>query len=434
MLHFFSVITKCVIVYCFMYNTYTRGTKMKKLILLIVASTLTLTLFTQELQHEAVVINIEVPVRVFKKNKFVDNLTIKDFEVYEDGKLQKIEAVYLIKKTDIKREETDMKKEEARKKFAPEVSRNFVLLFEIHEYFPNIGKAVEYFFTDVFQPGDTLKIVTPFKTYKFNNKALEMFTRKEIATNLKKQLRKDIKTSSAVYRSLVKDLENIMTFNKSAQEGKDDPKGMVRMMYSNILTRLRNLRYIDEKRLLDFAGFLKEMEGQKHVFFFHQKLIVPLLKFSQDIQIEDLEDFDAYLSFDVEKARMIFSDTSISTHFIFFTKTSGLDVDTKDGISVTSSHLLDTRPIDTGTYIEMQDLSGNLFNAFKEIAQATGGTVDSSANAASSFKKAVYASENYYLLYYAPKDYKADGKFREIKVSVKNKKYRITHRAGYIAN
>jgi VWFA-related protein len=386
----------------------------------------------QEIQEQAIAINIEVPVRVFKGKTFIDNLTMEDFEVYEDGKLQKIAAVYLIKKTDIKKEETEMKKKEARKKFAPEVSRNFILLFEMHEYFPNIRKAIEFFFADVFQPGDTLKIVTPSKTYKFNNKALEMFTRKEIAKDFNTKLRKDIRMSSAVYRSLVKDLENIMMFYKSA-EG-INVLDMVKMMYSNTLTKLRNLRYIDEKRLLDFAGFLKKTEGQKYVFFFHQKLIVPLLKFGHDITMEDLEDFDAYLSFDVEKAKMAFSDSSISTHFIFFTKTSGLDVGNTDGISVTSRNLFDTRATDTGTHIEMQDLSGKFYDAFKEIVQAAGGTVDSSANAASSFKKAVHASENYYLLYYTPKNYIADGKFKEIKVKVKDKKYKVTHRAGYIAD
>jgi len=382
-------------------------------------------------------VNVEVHVRVFKGDTFIDNLTLEDFEIYEDGKPQKIEAMYLIKKTGIKREEADMDEEEARKKFLPQVSRNFVLLFELHEYFPNVGKAVEYFFTDVLQPEDTLMIITPSKTYKFNNIAWDMFTRKEIAEDFKEKLRKDIKISSAVYRSLVKDLENIMMFYQTSKEQLahgDDTVNMVRMMYSNILTKLRNLRHIDEKKLLDFANLLKEMEGQKYVFFFHQKLIVPLLKFSQDYQIEDLEDFEAFLSFDVEKAKMAFSDSSISPHFIFFTKTSRLDVDNRDEIFVTSTNLLDTRAIDTGTHIEMQDLSGSFYDSFKEIVQAAGGTVDSSANAASSLKKAVYASENYYLLYYAPEDYKADGKFREIKVKVKNRNYRISHRAGYIAD
>jgi len=58
-----------------------------------------LTPFAQEIQEEAVAINIEVPVRVFKGKTFIDNLTIEDFEIYEDGILQKTEAVYLINKT-----------------------------------------------------------------------------------------------------------------------------------------------------------------------------------------------------------------------------------------------------------------------------------------------------------------------------------------------
>ena len=81
---------------------------------------------------------------MFKGSTFIDNLTIDDFEVYEDGKLQKIEAVYLIKKTKIEREE-----EVTKKKFTPEVSRNFIFVFEIRDYFPKIGEVLDYFFNDV---------------------------------------------------------------------------------------------------------------------------------------------------------------------------------------------------------------------------------------------------------------------------------------------
>ena len=75
------------------------------LILLIVTGALvTLSLFSQE-RHESVVVNIEIPVRVFKGNTFIDNLSIDDFEIYEGGKLQKIAAVYLIQKTEVKKEQ-----------------------------------------------------------------------------------------------------------------------------------------------------------------------------------------------------------------------------------------------------------------------------------------------------------------------------------------
>lgn len=87
----------------------------------------------------------------------------------------------------------------------------------------------------------------------------------------------------------------------------------------------------------------------------------------------------------------------------------------------------------TPSELAMVERSEDIFSAFDEVAQATGGTTDSSANAAASFKRAVDASENYYLIYYKPPNYKADGQFHEIKVSVKTGNYRLTHRAGYIA-
>ena len=47
-------------------------------------------------RHESVVVNIEVPVRVLRKDAFVDGLTLADFEVFENGVSQKVEAVYLM--------------------------------------------------------------------------------------------------------------------------------------------------------------------------------------------------------------------------------------------------------------------------------------------------------------------------------------------------
>jgi len=393
---------------------------MKKHILLIGILALGLTILAQEIQHETIAVNIEVPVRVFKRSQFVDNLTIDDFEVYEDGVPQKIEAVYLIRKTNIEREETQMKKEEAKKVFAPETSRNFVLLFEIYEYFPKIENAIDYFFNNVFLPGDTLKVITPIKAYEFNTESIEMFTRDEIAKNLTKHLRRDAKLCSAEYRGLLIELEDLRTEEGLIPEVK-------KMMYSDVLTRLRNLRYIDEKSLLDFADFLKKEEGQKHVFLFHQKLVVPLLAGKwEDYGIDSLKDFEAVIAFDVEKINQAFSDSSISIHFIFLTNTSRLGVVNTDRISVTSRGRISD--------LVLQDLSGGIFSAFKDMANATGGTVESSSNAAASFKTAVVASENYYLLYYNPESYTADGKFKKITVKVKGKKYRVTHRAGYLAD
>ena len=80
------------------------------------------------------------------------------------------------------------------------------------------------------------------------------------------------------------------------------------------------------------------------------------------------------------------------------------------------------------------DLSASIYSLFREMAHTTGGISESSGNPLSAFRKAVAASENYYLLFYSPANYQADGKFQEIKVVVKGKQFRVTNRAGYFAN
>jgi len=388
---------------------------LKKIILSTAIATLSLVLFAQELAHESLVINIEIPVRVFKGSSFVDNLTIEDFEVYEDGKLQKIEAVYLIKKTSIK-------KKEEKKKFTPKVSRNFVLLFQTMEYLPKVGDAIEYFFNNVILPGDNLTIITPLKTYNFKSKALEVLPKEEIIKQLKSKIKKDTRMGSLEYRSLLKDLHRQIS----------SPDEVSLSISRLLLSRLEELRYVDENKLLEFADFLKTKEGQKHVYLFYQKEVLPqldpatfaqLMSLQQDQQhllFELLDLFSHYrrdVTFNVDRIKQVFSDSSIFMHFLYITKLPTLYDDGR-----------------IPSPIRWREQSEDIFNAFREMARATGGLTDSSSNAASAFQRAVDASENYYLIYYVPINYTRDGKFKTIKVKIKNKNYRITHRAGYFAN
>lgn len=158
---------------------------------------------------EVLVINIEVPVRVFKSGQFVTDLTISDFIIYENGKSQQIEAVYLVKKDNIQREEAARKTDETQKIFSPDVSRHFILLFELIDYLPKIDQALNYFFEHVISPEDTLSIVTPMKSYNFNKKALASLSRQKIAARLKEIIRRDINLRSHEYKRLIRDYESL---------------------------------------------------------------------------------------------------------------------------------------------------------------------------------------------------------------------------------
>ena len=372
---------------------------MKKHTIILAILVLGLALIAQEIQHEAVTINIEVPVRVYKRNNFVDNLTIMDFEVFEEGILQKIEAVYLIKKTNIERIERPEAKEN---ESIPEVSRHFLILFEITDYLPQIKKALDEFFLNVIVPGDSLLVVTPLKTYNLKDDAFAILPKDKMAELLNKKVREDVVKGNADYKSLIRELKSPLN---SAE------------LYMDIMRRLRDYKQFDEKGLLQSAEYLKGLAGQKHVFLFYQKEGIPI---SRDMPILDKFELMKSVNFDEDRIREAFSDSSISVHFLYITK------------EISSAYDLSNPKAMRGK--ELLDQSAAIFGAFEKIAQVTGGITESSANISWSLNHAVKASETYYLLYYSPKNYQTDGKFKKIKVTVKGKNYRITHRAGYIAD
>ncbi|MBU4330130.1 MAG: hypothetical protein KKB53_06460 [Acidobacteria bacterium] len=376
-----------------------------------------------QLQHEAVAVNIEVPTRVFRGEDFVDDLTIDDFELTEDGVKQTIDAVYLIKKTNIER------REEVEKRFAPEVARHFILYFEVQDYLPRLADAVDYFFTNVFLPGDSLSVVSPLTTYNIKAEALNRLPRDEIANQLIGKLKKDITLGAAPYKTLIREIE--------AMAGGGSEGAL--LMLRDLLMRIEQYRYIDENKLVAFAEFLKAKEGQKNVFLFYQKELLPqidltnpniLLKLGGNPEnpgelldlLEVTEHFKRDITFDVDRIQKLFSDSSILVHFLFLTKTKmvGLDVERQGSL--------------TQLGVRYVDHSEDIYGAFNEVAIATGGFTTSSFNPESAFQKAVEATENYYLVYYTPKNYRTDGTFHTIKVNVKRKGLRVTHRSGYFAN
>jgi VWFA-related protein len=379
---------------------------MKKLIVLSITIILAVVLSAQEFQHDAIAINVEVPVRVFKGGVFIDDLTIDDFELYEEGVKQKIDAVYLIKKTTIAREETELGKEEAMMKFAPKPTlRQFVLVFEVIDYTPRLNEVIDHFFNHVFAPDDKLAVVTPTNTYNLNP---DLFAKKpiqEIADELKEKLKRDVRKGNAEYKSIMR---SIISGNAS---------------YIDYL-RLKSIRSLEQQELLNFAETLKQIEGQKNVFLMFQRDAIP----GPNAPIDNLTpadflysigELEREITFDVEKVKQAFSDSLISAHFIYITSTEQYQQ---------SVHNIGPSNSITA------DWSMQTFGALYEVAKATGGLADTSANPAVSFQKASDATANYYLLYYTPKDLKADGKFRNIKVRIKGNNYKVTHRAGYFAD
>jgi hypothetical protein len=288
------------------------------------------------------------------------------------------------------------------------------------------------------------------------NIAFEVSSKGEIAKQLIEKVRRDTLVGNSEYRQILNEVTSIaetlsaQMSQPQGQVGSQNETGVFVTssrpvtdlsstgeyegrsleeqftLYENFVFKLDNLRRISQEGLLKFAQLLKQKEGQKYVTIFYQKEFIPQIEPKLLNQITSLYQdrptilqtvsnlIDFYkreIPIDAEKVKQTYADCSVSIHFLYL-----------------------TRPRDAQYGVYMADHSEDIFSAFREMAIATGGFVDSSARADILFKSAVEASENYYLLYYSPGSYKADGQFKEIKVKVKGKDYRIFHRSGYFAN
>ena len=422
---------------------------MKKIAFRLILFTLALglTLFAQQIfVEESLVVNIEVPIRVYDGKTFVSDLTIDDFEVYEDGLPQKIDAVYLINKRTVERSEE-------KKRFSPDTSRSFFIFFEVSDYTAQLGEAIEYLGNEVILPDDELLVITSMKNYRLRDKALEVTSREDLIDQLKDIVRKDCVQGDSEYRNTLFDLAELaralsatFQFSTIDEEGAfvgveakelDDLSGAGRyamieldeqlILYQGLLHKLETLRQIEQMKLMDFARLLKAKEGQKNVFLFYQKEYIPQIDpriVNQNISkfqarpdivltVNGIMDFRIRdITFDLDIVKQAYADSSISIHFMF--------------ISTPLPHI---------PGIRLEERSEDIYGAFSEMARATGGFSSSSANPSALFKEAVEASENYYLLYYTPKAYiEGERKFKNIEIRVKDKKYKIRHRAGYYTN
>ena len=377
---------------------------------------------------------IEVQVRVFDGARFVDDLTLGDFEVTEDGFLMAVDTLSLVKGRSVARREGPETRQ-------PSMARTFYLMFQTTEWDPKLGQAIDTLFTSVLAPGDAMTLITPTKPYSLQKDALATKSPGELSKAMQDLLKKDIQAGGGQYRDMTRELtrlsRSIGSLGSGAKEDIEEESdtessagfGLEQQIdhYRNALMTMESLRLVDEKKLLAFAESLKAVPGQKIVYLFYAREFRPeinprsvqsLMTLYQDnpTVLGNLMDlFQLYrheTTFKAEPVKKAFADAGIVLNFIFMEKKSKRVF---------------------GAY--MREQSEDIFPGFRDIAAATGGITETSQNPASAFAHASAASGDYYLLSYIPPASGAGGGFRTIQVKI-NKPgaaYKVVNRLGYFA-
>ncbi len=405
---------------------------MKKLLFICLILFLTMGFSTPQEQHEITVTNVMVPVRIFEGDQFVDNLTLADLELYEDGQLQDIQALYLTDKAEVMRQDT-------KRDYMPMVSRRFYFIFQIRDYNPKITEAIEYFFNYLFHPEDTLEVHTPVKIYTLSKEAIQSKPKETLIKDMQYVIRKDASIGSTEYNDMLRELKKIVRsismegggqggamrdIDSSAQSGLESLQFLL-PRYRETLSKMEELRMVDEKWFFQFAAQRRRIEQQKVVFFFYQREYRPeisagvmnnLVSANQgDIniigQLQDMfQTYHREVNLNEDLLKKAFADSEILFNFIF----------------------MDSNPTVVAG-ITMREQSEDVFKVFTNVAAATGGITDNSQNPAFAFKKAATITDRCYLLYYSPQNYMKDGEFKTITVKVKGRDYKVIHRLGYFA-
>jgi len=380
------------------------------------------------------IVSIEVPVRVFDGKRFVDDLKLGDFEIFEDGIPISPDSLHLVKGRSIVRREGPGT-------FQPNTSRTFYLMFQTVDWDSKLADAIDHLFSSVLLAGDAMTLVTPTKPYALQKDALATRSSSQLSKAMQDILRRDIQQGGGQYRDITRELTRLSRSIGGIGAGATDEIekeidsetsmgwGLEQQFehYRNALMTMESLRLVDEKKLLAFANLLKAVPGQKTLFFFYAreyrpemnpKAIQTLMGLYQDnptILSSLMDLFQLYKhesTFNSELVKKAFADAGIVFHFIFMEKKSQRVF---------------------GAY--MREQSEDIFPGFRDIAAATGGVTEISQNPAASFARASAASEDYYLLSYTPPASGAGSSFRtiEVKVNRPGAAYTVVNRLGYIA-
>lgn len=240
--------------------------------------------------------------------------------------------------------------------------RNFVLIFEILDYNNDIGNAVRYFFQNVIRPGDQLIVYTPAKVYGFSPAKLSRPFREQ-AAELQQILKADTASAAARYRDIITAMRQIV-----ADGGADAEISEANLVnYRNQMDNMRQMRQINENMIAGIANVFKGQPGNHHLILFFQAEFRPIPKKETIDRMKEnprlgFHATTLFLQDQVEKRidsdiiKETLTNAGVPLHLVYFRGR--------------------TLRMSTG---QQKEHSLDVWNAFKEVAAATGGRVESAA-------------------------------------------------------
>ncbi|MCP4213416.1 MAG: hypothetical protein GY765_02115 [bacterium] len=372
--------------------------------------------------EEVEVVNVNIPVRVFRKGKPVGGLQKDDFKLFVGGKEKKIHGFYETRKKMGTATETPGKPDETNGIQAEPNPRLFVFIFNISQYHKGWKKDIDTIFSDILRIHDRYIVITN----NFMLKRTIMMDPETEKERLNTILREEATAVQKAFAAAETELSSITgtlisRLNDPAEKERANyPKYILREYFQEYGTVLGSMKSAAAGRsagnCVRVARYLQKVQGEKWVLCFHQLSKLPILEKSAVLggNIDTgMLDLDVQADEGIAGIANLFINTGATVHTL----------------------LVNTIPRALNHY------SYKTFTTFNEgllrkVARLTGGTVTHRKPIKKFLKKIAPLEDICYNLTYVPG--KTDKKNEKIKIVLHNKKgHRLTYNStknGYLYN
>jgi hypothetical protein len=366
---------------------------------------------SQDRPKESVTVTaVEVPVRVFDKNGFVGGLAKDDFEVFENGVRQMITGFESVARaiSPVKVEMPGAIPRAAR-------PRNFLLIFNVWDYTDQIGEGVDYFFKNVFGPGDKLLILIEDKFFNIETSGgieRTIADLKETLIRFKHASRYEI---SRAFLNLDVQAARLAALNSGQDPDEIEDTHQATQLFFDEYLRLwldYRIRMLDPDLDLYRSAVraLSRAEGERWAICFQQRDVFPHLRsggplerslrddtYAQTRIMQMKKEMDIVRNYPQAAIRDIFADANITFHLLLM----------KSVVARASNESRD---------LELDDVDAEYENTLHTISRSTGGMTLFSNKVAETLKEAAAKEDRHYLLVYQSRGTAA---LKERKIDVK---------------
>ena len=397
-------------------------------------------------QVEVNYVDVDVVV-TDEKGNFIPGLTREDFEVFEDGKPQKVDTFAYVEIPFVQENAFQLGdrtvSNDTKSNRDPFAGRLYVIVLDDQDVAAmrtSIVKKTAKEFVDKYMGANDIAAVvhtsgrTDAAQEFTSNKALLHAAIDKFVGRRMRSL--TIERLDSYYQTMIASEENQNTENQPSPS--TDPGGHGRLEPSEFERGFRAVGVLDTLRLT--AEFLASVRGRRKAVLF----------FSEGIDYPIQNPFGGQSASDVIRATQdaitMAARANVNFHTIDPRGLVGMTNEFMEMAGSGAPELAGGAPMRTATGEPITGLTGGTFNAqsdlmtelmmsqgsLRELAEQTGGIASVNTNSATTaFNRIVEANSRYYVLGYYPPTRARDGRFHKIEVRTKRQGLRVAARKGY---